>query len=557
VSAGTRKGRRAIPALAAAALAVIVVVAAVACGGIEDGGTGPSGTPELGGAMTLAYFSEPSSLDPAVGWNVIDCQIEHDIYQGLLRYAAAPGLAGTRLVPCLATEVPSVANGGVSSNGRTYTFHLRSGVAFQPPLNREVTARDFKYSVERMMLTRRAPAKAFYTGIAGARRFIRGEATQITGIRVLDPATVRVTLKQPDPAFLNAIAMDFCDVVPKEWVEKWGPRFGEHPLGTGPFVFESWTPGREIVLKRNPTYWETGRPYLDALDYQLSYPPSTAVAKVQHGEVDALGDGVPPADLERVRADPSWSQYVHTQPLVAVAYLWMNVRMNPFDDVRVRRALSWAIDRKALVRLLDGEARALWQFYPVGLPGHREGERFYGYDPAKARALLRAAGFPHGFATTLSLDDVDPNPRLMKAVKSDLAAVGVRARLQTMSNEALYERQSTPKTLPLGDFQWWMDFPDPNDWVLPLFSRAGARRGGMNSSFWWSPRLEAMLEKARATTDPRQRIRRFSAMQPVIAAAAPYVTLYQPVQTTMCSMDTGGFFLHPVYLIDPTQYWKN
>ncbi len=551
------------------ATAVVVALAALlalalglaACGGDTSGGgsspTSSSDTPTQGGTLTLSYLTEPSSLDPAIAWNVIDWQIEHDIYQGLLQYAPKPGEAGTELIPCLATEVPSTANGGISADGKVYTFHLRTGVKFQPPVNREVTAEDFKYSFERMMSSPRAPATSFYMGVVGADEFMKGKAKEISGYKVVDPTTIQITLKSPDLSFLNAITMDFCDVVPKEWVDKWTRQFNRHPLGTGPFVFQKWTAGREIVLTRNPQYWEAGRPYLDTIDYQLSFSPSTALLKLERGEVDVLGDGVPTADLVRVQADPDLKKQIFTQPLVAISYMFMNVDMKPFDNVKVRQALSWAIDRDKLVKLQGGQAMSLWQFYPKGMPGYQEGKVMYGYDPAKAKQLLAEAGYPDGFKTMLYTDNVDPNPKLWTSVQADLAAVGVKAELKTMSNNSFYTQQGTPNTLTAGSFGWWMDFPDPSDWISPLFSKASAVEGGMNSSFWWSPQLEKMFTEAQKMTDPAARIQKYSDMQDYIATQAPYVPCYQPIQTTMCTPSTGGFYLHPVYEIDPTQYWKN
>ncbi len=557
----TRRWRAAASATAALVLGLAVLLAPglAACGpGTAEDARSPSSSdmPRQGGTLTLSYLAEPSSLDPAVAWNVIDWQIEHAIYQGFLQYAHEPGAAGTELVPCLATEVPSTTNGGISADGRVYKFRLREGVRFQPPVSREVTAADFKYSFERMMKEPRAPATSFYMGVVGAGAFMKDKAEEITGFKVVDDYTVEITLKSPDLSFLNAVTMDFCDVVPREWVEKWGEEFGRNPLGTGPFVFQKWTAGQEIVLTRNPDYWDEGKPYVDTIDYQLSFDPPTALAKLERGEVDILGDGVPVADIPRVQADPEWKAQVFSQPLVAVSYLFMNVELKPFDDVRVRRALSWAIDRDKLVTLQAGQAMSLWQFYPQGLPGHEEGKVFYGYDPAKAKRLLAEAGYPNGFETMLYTDNVDPNPRLWQSVQADLAAVGVKAQLKTMSNNSLYVQQSTPGALTAGSFGWWQDFPDPSDWIAPLFSKASAVEGGANASFWWSAKLERMFAEAQKRTDPVARIAKFSEMQDYIAKQAPYVPCYQPIQTTMCSQATGGFFLHPVYQLVPTQYWK-
>ena len=261
------------------------------------------------------------------------------------------------LEPCLATEVPSVENGGISEDGLVYTFHLREGVKFQPPVDREVTAADFKYSFERMMSEPRAPATSFYMGVVGAEEFMDGKADEISGFKAVDDYTVEITLASPDLSFLNALTMEFCDVVPQEWVEQWGKEIRRHPLGTGRFMFESWEPGQEIVLKKNPNYWEEGKPYLDEIRYALLYNPSTALLKLQQGEIDALGDGVPPADIARLQTDPEWMDYVYTQPLIAIMYLFLNDGMPPYDDPKVREAIAWAVDRDNLVKLQGGQAR--------------------------------------------------------------------------------------------------------------------------------------------------------------------------------------------------------
>ena len=537
-----------------------MALALVACGDGGDegggGGTTTAETPKQGGTLTMSYLTEPSSLDPAIAWNVIDWQIEHEVFEGFLRYAAKPGEEGNALEPALATDVPSVENGGISEDGLVYTFHLREGVKFQPPVDREVTAADFKYSFERMMAEPRAPATSFYMGVAGADEFMGGEADEISGFKVVDDYTVEITLKSPDLSFLNALTMEFCDVVPQEWVEQWGKQINRHPLGTGRFMFDSWTAGQEIVLKKNPNYWEEGKPYLEEIRYALSYNPSTALLKLQQGEVDALGDGIPPSDIVRVQSDPQWKDYVYSQPLIAISYLFLNDAMPPFDDPQVREAIAWAVDRDNLVKLQAGQAQSLYQFYPPGMPGHVEGKEYYGFDPEKAKQILAEAGYPDGFKTTLYTDNVDPNPKLMQSVQADLKAIGIQASLETMSNNAYYNQQSTPKTLTMGSFGWWMDFPDPSDWIGPLFSKASAVPGGMNSSFWWSQELEDAYVEAQAMTDAQARIEAYSAMQDIIAADTAYAPLYSPTQTTMSSKNVGGFYLHPVYQIDPGSYWR-
>jgi ABC-type transport system substrate-binding protein len=523
-----------------------------ACGGSAGGGATAAATvaPRKGGTLVVAYQSEPGTLDPAIAWNNIEWLIEHAVFEGLYRYSSEAGKQ-TELVPCLAAAMPVVSNGG-----KTYTIRLRKDVKFQAPVGRVVTADDFKYSFERMMRLPLAPATYFYTDVVGAAEYGAKKADHIAGFKALDDATIQIDLTRPKSSFLNILTMEFCDVVAREWVEKWGDKqIGRHPLGTGPFMFERWTPGQEVLLKANPTYWDRGRVYLDGIQFALSYAPETAFLKLQRGDVDILGDNVPSADIPRMSADPTWSGNMLTMPLIAVQNLFLNVELKPFDNLQVRQALSWAIDRDKLVKLQSGSARSLWQVYPEGMPGHIQDKVYYGHDPAKAKQLLAAAGFPDGFKTTIATDNVDPRPKLMQSIQADLAQIGVSAEIKTMSNQTYYSYASTPRTASLGPSGWWMDYPDPSDWMA-LYTRSSAVKGGVNNSFWWSPELEKMIVQAEGIQDKDARIAEYVRIQDYIMSQAPYVSLYQPVMTTMHSKRVGGMTaLHPVYWWEPQWMW--
>ena len=547
--------------LLALVLAVLAIAAAASGCGSSAGSSGTAGTltdsPKNGGSIAFAFQEEPTSLDPAVCWDVIGTQIEHQIYRGVIAYEPKSGAAGLNLAPDLATEVPTAANGGITNGGKTITFHLRKGVMFQAPVSREVTAEDFKYSFERMIGLPTAPATYFYMGVVGAQAYYEKKAPTVTGFKVIDPYTFEINLTRPDLSFVGAYGgMDFCDVVPKEWVEKWGKQFNRHPLGTGPFMFDHWTQGQEIVLKRNPDYWEKGKPYLDEVRYALSFSPETAFLKLQLGEVDVLMDYLPTPDIPRVKADPALSKNVYTMTKMATEYLFMNSRLKPFDNVQVRQALSWAINRDKLVKLLGGQAEALYQVYPRSMPGYQEGKVYYGYDPVKAKQLLAAAGYPDGFKTKLYSSNVDPNPKLMQAVQADLAEIGIKAELKTMGVSTYGALVGTPNAATMGTETWSMDFPDPADWVIPIFSKSNAVQGGVNAAFWWTPELEKMIVEAQAMTDPAARIAKYSAMQDYIMGEAPYITLYQPIKITVCSKNVGGFYLHQAYQWDTVNFWR-
>jgi ABC-type transport system substrate-binding protein len=540
--------------LLAALLLVAAGAAAAGCGG-SSGSTGAAatggagGTPSNGGTLHFAIQAEPYSLDPAVDWEVSGWFVEDNVFSALYRAAPKAGLAGTKLVPELAADMPVI-----SADGTTYTIKLRPDAKFAPPVNRAVTAADFKYSFQRMMADPLCPGSYFYTNVVGAQAFMNKKAKTITGLKVLDPHTIQFKLMSPDLSFPYALSLYFCATVPKEWVAKWGKNVSRHPLGSGPFMFESWTPGQEIVLKKNPNFWNADKVHLDGIDFEYGISPSVALLQLERGQVDILGDGVAPSDVNRMMTDPQWKSYVFSQPLVATYYLFMNMTKKPFNNIKVRQALEWAIDRDKLVKLLGGQGVALWQLYPQNLPGSEPGKVYYGYDPAKAKALLAQAGYPNGFNTVLMSSNVDPMPKLMQSIQADLQAVGVNASIKTMARATYYNIASNATKTQMGMTSWFMDFPDPVDWMA-LFNTSNAVLNGQNLAQYRDPWVDAAIAAAQKMTDAQARLAKYTEIQQHIMEQAPYIPLYSPKMVTMCGKNVGGFYLNPVLWYDLRDYW--
>jgi len=551
--------------LAATALTAVVVLALAlaACGSSTSStaastGATSGGTPVKGGTLVVSYQGEPQYLDPAVDWEGNGWSIEHSMFNTLLTYASGSQSAGTKLVPDLATAMPTVSNGG-----GTYTFTLHKGVKFAPPVDREMTAADWKWSFERMMspkTTPTPPGTGFYMSIVGAEAFNSGKASSIAGVKVVDPYTLQIDLVKPDATILSALTMSFTDVMAKEWVQKWGKDIVRHPLGTGPYMLDHWTTAQEIVLVRNPNWtdWRgVGQAWVDGITVKLSINPSTALLKLKTGENDILGDYIAPSDYVSVTHDPQWKSQVAEEPAIAIDYLFMNVQMKPFDNLQVRQAISWAIDRQKLLKLISGAGSELWQIYPAGLPGHVDGleGQFYGYDPAKAKQMLAAAGYPNGFSTTIYSHNVDPWPKVTQSIQNDLKQIGVQAQVKFLNRATYWTLIGQPKKVPLGLQDWWQDFPDPSDFVVPLFSKSNAVEGGANPSFWWDPQVEKLLAQSFGMTDQTQRLQTFDQIQKDIMAQAPAVPLYQPNVNSVFSKRVGGFYLHPVWIFDFLDYY--
>ena len=546
--------------VAAAGLALLVAGCGSSSGSSGSGASASSNTPKMGGTLNVAFQGEPTGLDPAVAWELESWSTEHCIFNQLLTYQPAPGMPviGTDI----ATEVPSVANGGITNGGKTYTFHLRHGVMFQAPVSREVTASDFKWSLERMLnpkMSPRAPAGYLYDTIVGVTAFAAGKAPHVTGIKVIDPYTLEIDLTQPDYVFNDVMSLPFAAVLAKEWEAKYSnSAIARHPLGTGPFVFDHWTSGQEIVLKRNPNYFMKGHPYLDEIKEEFAASSTTALLQLESGQIDVLGSGIPSEQYVQVSNNPTWKGQINIAPQVAWYYTFMNVHVKPFDNPLVRQAVNYAINTAKIQKLFYGQAQPLNQVLPAGMPGHVNGATFYTYDPAKAKQLLTQAGYPKGFSVTFYCHNVDPMPKLAQSIQNDLAAVGIKAQIKQMAAApywGLIARQSAK--VPIGLTDWYMDYPDPSDWIGPLFSKSSAMTdGGANVSWFWNPQVEALYAKALPMAPGPARTQLFSQMQQIIMQQAPVVPLYQPIFTTMSSKNTGGFFTSIAWTFEFPSYWK-
>jgi peptide/nickel transport system substrate-binding protein len=548
--------RTAMLVLAVLAIAaVLVAVTAAGCGGSSNegnGGTTGGDTPKQGGTMTVGYQGEPDGIDPAVNYTNEGWVIEQMMYNGLVKFDSGTGEAGTKIVPDIAEAMPTL-----SADAKTYTFKLRKGVKFAPPVDREVTAEDFKWTWMRMMRTPNAGMPSFYTGIVGAQDYYDGKTKDVPGIKVIDDYTLEIDLENPDGAFLDKLAIPFAWVIPKEWYAKYGNNISRHPLGAGQYMMESWTASTKMVLVKNPNYFDPSKVYADKWIFDFTPTPSRQVLLVQNGQIDIAMNNVPPAEYVRVMNDPNWKDNVIAQSGINVHYTFMNVKIKPFDNLKVRQAVCYAIDRDKLVKLQSGEATALNQMYPVGMPGHEENADYYPYDPDKAKQLLAEAGYPNGFKTTYWAHSSDPVPKLAQSIINDLKAIGIVAGLQLMEENAYWTKISAPaEGVPIGYTDWYQDYPDPSDWIEPLFSKASTAPGGSNSSNWWDQQVEDLSAQAAAMPASQERIDLYTQMQQIIMAGASGDPMFNTNDTIMFGDNVGGFYLHPVWITYMTEYWK-
>lgn len=532
--------------LATSALAVSLSFASLAAA--QDYTPDPNAKP--GGNIVITYKDDVATLDPAIGYDWQNWSMIKSIFDGLMDYV--PGT--TELRPGLAESYE------ISPDGKTYTFHLRKGVTFHN--GREMTAEDVKYSLDRVTTpATQSPGAGFFGSIAGYDAMAAGSATSLSGVTVLDPATVKIELSRPDATFLHVMALNFSSVVPKEEVEKWGADFGKHPVGTGAFKLSDWTIGQKLLLTKNADYWRAGLPYLDSVTFEVGQEPIVALLRLQKGEVDIPGDGIPPAKFTEVMNNPDEKKQVVVGGQLQTGYITLNVEMKPFDNVEVRRAINMAINKDRIVQMINGRATPATQPLPPSMPGYTKEYAGYAFDPAKAKAMLAEAGYPDGFQTQLYVMNTDPNPRIAQAIQQDLAAIGVKAEIKALAQANVIEAGGTPKTAPMiwsGGMAWIADFPDPSNFYGPILGCAGAVEGGWNWSWYCNKDLDAEAAKADSIVDPAKQDERLALWSDVymkIMQDAPWVPVFNENRYTMKSARMGGsddLYVDPVSI--PVNY---
>lgn len=488
-----------------------------------------------GGGIVVTYKDDVATLDPAIGYDWQNWSMIKSLFDGLMDYA--PGT--TDLVPGLAESYT------ISDDGQTFTFKLRAGVKFHN--GREMTAEDVVYSLNRVTNPKtQSPGAGFFGSIKGYDAMADGSATSLSGVSSSGPLSVTIELSRPDATFLHVMALNFASIVPKEAVDAAGDDFGKNPVGTGAFSLDEWTIGQRLVFAKNADYWRAGLPYLDSITFEVGQEPIVALLRLQNGEVDIPGDGIPPAKFREVMDDPAQAARVVEGGQLHTGYITLNTQMPPFDNVKVRQAVNMAINKARIIQVINGRAIPATQPLPPTMPGYTDGYAGYAFDKDAAKALLTEAGFGDGFDTELYVMNTDPNPRIAQAIQQDLAGIGVRAAIKSLAQASVIAAGGEADQAPMiwsGGMAWIADFPDASNFYGPILGCAGAVQGGWNWSWYCNEDLDAMATKADAVTDPAkagERLQMWSDIYMEVMKDAPWVPVFNEQRYTMKSERMGG-----------------
>jgi oligopeptide transport system substrate-binding protein len=480
---------------------------------------------KFGGIYRRVLHNNPSTLDPAFSTDIYGGTVVRQIFDGLVQFDA-------HLRP-----LPAIAKfWEVSRDRRTWTFTLRRGVTFHH--GREVTAHDFIYSFTRLLRVKSPTSVTdFLEHIQGAEEFMRGQTPHIEGLKAVDRYTLQIVLEEPLASSLPILGLANATVVPQEEVERLGERFGRAPVGTGPFKFVRWEPNQEIVLEANEQYYE-GRPFLDTVVFKIGVGDKLEETFAEFLQGNLEETIIPSAKTEEVRADPKYRRYQRVRiSTLGFLYIGFNTQHKPFDDRLVRQAFNYAVDKEAIVREITrmGSPPATGAL-PPGMLGYDPDRQGYSYDPAKAKQLLAAAGYPDGAGFPVvqlwSSDKADSTKAVLAAYQRYLAELGVQVEIHFAPDWPTYQKMLEQGKLLMFRLSWYADIPDSDNFLFPLLHSTSPT----NRTFYRNPLVDRLLEQARRELDENRRIALYREVERCVMEDAPWIIqhyyvmnyLYQP-----------------------------
>ncbi len=480
-------------------ISLAAAVVAIAC-------TGGESSPARRTLIDSRDTYDPRSLDPALSTDVPTGRAVAYVFDGLVRFTP-----DAQVTPGLAREWTT------SPDGLTYTFHLRSAVKFHD--GRPFTSRNVISSFRRALdpATKGGRGWPLYP-IAGAQDYAEGKAKSVSGLAAPNDSTVVITLKEPFAIFPKLLAMPVASIIP----DNLPANFGEHPIGTGPWKFVEWKHDDYLLFAKNPDYWG-GPPKTDSLRARIIPEPSTAVAEFESGNVDVLY--VPEGETRSWEETDDKKALLETAPALRMLYIAINTTRGPLADPRVRQALNYATDARAILDgIMSGRGNLAAGVIPPALPGGDSTRKGYARDVAKAKQLLAAAGHPNGIDIELWSSQTAPFPRIAQTVQANLADAGVRVKLVQRDASSMREAARAGQTdMALKD--WFADYPDAEDFLYPLLHTANKGVGG-NVSFYSNPKFDKLVTDARREQDEAKRVSMYREADLMAFNDAPMIYLF-------------------------------
>ncbi len=476
------------------AAAAVVGLATAALGltlGLSACGSSGSNTTE-GGTLKVLTPSFTDFEDPQLGYEATGWEARYNVYIPLLTYAHASGPAGTKVIPGLAESLPKVSNGG-----KTYTLTLRKGLKYSD--GSPVKACDAKFAIQRIFDTNSKGAP-LYTDIVGAEDYQSGKANDISGIKCNDQTgEISYTLTAPEGSFINKLGLQFSAPVPQDSPPKYDP---SNPIpATGPYYFTKIDSGNSWSQARNPEWAKNNAKILpdlpsghvDKITSTVVKNYSSATTDVEQNKADALTDPPPTDRLPEVLNQ--YGDRLQKWNTVSTYYFGFNSLRPPFNDLKVRQAVNYAVDPTALERLYGGLMAPTQQVLPPDMPGYQKIE-LYPHDMAKAQALMKQAN-PSVKDVTVWADDEDPQPKVGAYMQDILKQLGFNAKLKVINGDIYFDvigKKATPDVDIVWN-DWFQDYPHPDDFFNPLLNGNNIAASANLNIYFDDPAINKKIEQ--------------------------------------------------------------
>lgn len=506
---------------------------------------------QTGGVLRVAAYPI-DSLDPAVAYTLGSWMVGYATCAGLFNYPDSPAPAGSRLEPEVAAALPVR-----SADGKSYTFTIRPGFRFSPPSNAPVTAQTFRFSIERALSPGipAGPARNFAGDIVGVQAYEAGKAKHISGISVRgDTLTVRLTRASPD--ILSRLALPlFCAVPPGTPVEAKGVN---KVSSAGPYYVASYTPGQGAVLKRNPNYGGSRPHALDEIDYSVGIGAAQSAKEVEAGTIDfAVVDGLPAGQLASLAsrygtgspAARAGGQQFYVHALLGAENLYLNTSRPLFANADLRKAVNYALDRRAIAEAYGSFVQPTDQYLQPGIPGFRDAHIFpLTLDLAQARRLARG----HGGHAVLYTGATPAFRKVAQLIQAELAPIGISVEIKALPHDEVFNRagiRGEPFDMALN--AWFPVYPDPSNILNYLFDgRTIKAAGNSNFSYFDDPVYNRRLAAAAQLTGPRRYLAYQALEVDLSRNAAPAAPLWNWAEQEFFSARVGCQIYQPIYQID-------
>lgn len=519
----------------------LVLVLAIALVGCSNGGqqnpapnTNDKPAENAGAAKTdivIATAADFITMDPLDANDTLSGGLQRTMMEGLFGFDQE-----MNVIPLLAESYEA------NDNATEFTFKLRQGIKFSD-------GTDFNADAAIVNLNRMADQTQ------GLKR--NSLFKMIAKNEKIDDFTIKVTLSEPFGAFINTLAHPAALFVSPAALEQYGKEVSQHPVGTGRYVYEGWTPGEQLVIKQNPNYWG-GAPEFTSVTFKPVVENGTRVAMLQSGDADFIFP-VPSEQIASLQGNKDLK--VAVNPSIVTRYITMNTKKKPFDDIRVRQALNYAIDKEAYAQVVyNGYAKPAVSLIGPNVQFH-VAQQPYEYDVEKAKQLLTEAGYPNGFEVSLWSSNSSTLIKATQFIKQQLAAVGVTVNVENMEVGTLDQKVTGYAKGTPGDqvdvemyVIGWSPSTGDADWGLrPLAASESIPPVSYNTAYYSNPVFDAAIQAALETADPEKRAEQYAIAQKQLWEDAPMIFTVVDDNTFAYSNKIEGIVLLPDGSMDLSQ----